>query len=80
MDSVWTPLADYLAALGDAFDAKEAVKRQEETTDAAWEFTRQHVQKTLGGILSPIQLKLMPYPAGWLFTAKKGFRVRYYSG
>jgi hypothetical protein len=80
MDSVWTPLADYLAELGDAFDAKEAVKRQEETTDAAWEFTRQHVQKTLGGILSPIQLKLMPYPAGWLFTAKKGFRVRYYSG
>lgn len=76
MDSVWTPLADHLAGLGDTFDAKEAVRRQEETSDAAWEFTRLHVQKTLGPILSPIQLKLLPWPAGFLYTAKGARGIR----
>jgi hypothetical protein len=77
MDSVWTPLADHLAGLGDTFDAKEAVKRQEDTSDAAWEFTRLHVQKTLGAIMSPIQLKLLPWPANFLYVAKtaRGFRM-----
>ena len=80
MDSVWTPLVDYLAALGDTFEAKEAVKRQEETSDAAWEFTRLHVQKNLGTILSPIQLKLLPWPAGMLYTAKKSLHIRMFTG
>jgi len=76
MDSVWTPLADHLAGLGDTFDAKEAVKMQEETSDAAWEFTRLHLQKTLGAILSPIQLKLLPWPASFLYTAKQARGIR----
>ena len=40
IDSVWTPLAEYLAALGDTFDAKEAVKQQEATTDALTGYAR----------------------------------------
>ncbi|MGZ3485147.1 MAG: carboxypeptidase-like regulatory domain-containing protein [Gemmatimonadaceae bacterium] len=76
MDSVWTPLAEHLAGLGDTFDAKEAVQRQEETADAAWEYTRLHVQKTLGAILSPIQLKLLPWPAGFLYAAKQAKGIR----
>jgi len=80
IDSVWTPLADYLAGLGDAFDIKEAVKQQEEMNDAAWEFTRLHVQKTLSGILSPIQLRLLGWPAGTLYRATKPLHIRIFSG
>jgi hypothetical protein len=76
MDSLWTPLADHLAGLGDTFDAKEAVQRQEETSDAAWEYSRLHVQKTLVTILSPIQLKLLPWPAGFLYVAKQAKGIR----
>jgi hypothetical protein len=80
IDSVWTPLVEYLAALGDTYDAEEAVKRQDSTTDDAWEFTRLHVQKTLAPILSPIQLKLLPWPAGMLYTAKKRMHIRIFAG
>jgi hypothetical protein len=81
MDSVLTPLAEYLAALGDTFDAKEALKHQEETIDAAWDFARLHVQKSLSSILSPIQVKLLPWPAGYLYNAKKPIRgVRAFIG
>jgi hypothetical protein len=81
MDSVLTPLAEYLAALGETFDAKEALKYQEETIDAAWDFARLHVQKSLSSILSPIQLKLLPWPAGYLYNAKKPIRgVRTFIG
>ena len=80
IDSVWTPLVDYLAALGDTFDAKEAVKRQEDTNYAAWEFSRLHVQRMLPEILSPIQLKLLPWPAGMLYGAKKPMHIRIFAG
>lgn len=80
IDSVWTPLAEYLAGLGNTFDAKEAVQRQDSTTDDAWEFTRRHVQKTLVNILSPIQIKLLPWPADFLYTAKKRVHIRMFTG
>jgi carboxypeptidase family protein len=79
IDSVWTGLADYLVALGDTFDEAEAVKRQEQANDDAWEYARQHVQKTLPSILSPIQLNLLPFPASFLFSAKKPVHVRIFS-
>lgn len=80
IDSVWTGLADYLVALGDTYDAKEALDRQEETTDAAWEYSRQHIQRTLRTILSPIQLKLLPWVARALYNSPKPVRIRMYSG
>ncbi len=60
IDSLLTPLADYLAARGDLFDSKEALRRQEETVDAVWEYSRIHVQKTLDNILSQVQMTLLP--------------------
>ena len=80
VDSVWTGLAEYLVALGDTYDAKEALDRQEETTDAAWEYSRQNIQRTLGKILSPIQLKLLPWVAKLLYNANKPVHIRLYSG
>jgi hypothetical protein len=76
-DSLWTSLADYLAALGDNFNSAEALKRQEAATDDAWELTRLDLQKTLPAILSPVQLQLLPsFPAGMLFRAKEKVHIR----
>lgn len=80
IDSVWTPLADYMVGLGDTYDVKAALQRQEDATDAAWEYARLHVQKTLGKILSPIQIKLLPWEAALLYKAKEPVRIRMYMG
>jgi hypothetical protein len=77
MDSVWATLTDYLANLPRDFNATDAVRRQEETTDAAWEYTRLDVQRTLGKILGPVQLNMMPDK--WLYTAREPVHPRYYS-
>jgi hypothetical protein len=78
IDSLWGPLADYLANLPDHFDVTEVLKRQEAATDSAWEVTRLDVQRTLPGILSPIQLSLLPGTAGYLYKAKKPVHIRQY--
>jgi hypothetical protein len=79
IDSVWTPLAEYMFGLGDTYDVNEALKRQEDATDAAWEYARLHVQKTLGKILSPIQIKLLTWEAAFLYAAKKPVHIRMFS-
>jgi hypothetical protein len=76
MDTLWTELAQYLAGLGDKFDAAQALKRQEETTDKGWEITRLDVQASLPRILSSIQLQLLPASSRFLFRANKPVHVR----
>jgi hypothetical protein len=78
MDSLWTGLADYLASLGDHFDAASALKRQEDATDDAWEISRIEVQQVLSTTLTPAQLRLLPWPAQMLYNARerlKGIRM-----
>jgi hypothetical protein len=60
MDSLWQSLASDFARLGEQFDVAAAVKRQESAIQAAREITRVHVRGTLGDILTPVQLRLMP--------------------
>ena len=76
IDSMWTDLSEHLAGLGDQFDAREALERQEKTIDAAWELSRQDLQRTLPRILSPAQLRVLPNPANFLFEARKPVQVR----
>lgn len=76
VDSLWTTLGDYLANLPTTFNATEAVRRQEETVDAVWEYSRLDVQRTLGNILSPVQLHLLPWPTGMLYRAKEPLHIR----
>jgi len=76
MDSIWTPLADYLAQLGDQIDVDDAVKRQEAATDSAWEASRLDVRASLPRILNPVQLRILPWPAVMLFRATKPLHVR----
>jgi hypothetical protein len=62
VDSAWTDLSTYLAALPDSYDHSEAVKRQETTIGNVWEMSRLHVQENMRKILSPLQLTMLP---GW---------------
>jgi len=78
IDSLWAPFIEHLVDLPDAFDARDALKRQEAVLDAAWELSRRDVQAALPGILSATQLRLLPWPASMLYQAKKpilGLRV-----
>jgi hypothetical protein len=61
IDSLWLSLATNFATLGDRYDVASAVHRQEDALAQGQELTRLHIRATLGGILTPIQLQLMPY-------------------
>jgi hypothetical protein len=81
IDSLWTPLSEYFADLGESFDVKDALKQQETTIESVWEYTRQDLRRSLPGILTPIQLKLLPFPAGYLYNSKeKKIRLRLFMG
>jgi hypothetical protein len=76
MDSAWTSLATYLAALPDRYDAHDAYKRAEDTIDAAWELTRRDVQRTRTTILNPVQLQLVPPVVRTLVTSQQPVHIR----
>lgn len=75
VDSIWGDLASYLVALPDTYDAKEALKRQEAAIDAVWETARAHAL-ALDTILTPQQLRLLPWPAGYLRALDRSKKVR----
>lgn len=78
-DSMWAGLAREFARYGDRYDAREALRRQEQVIDAVWELARVQSAK-LTQLLTPVQHKLLPWPAGWLRTTKPGFKVRIFAG
>ena len=81
VDSVWTALTSWLADLPDRFDAATALARQEGVIDEVWDMGRPEMQAVLPKILNPLQLKMLPWPAQMLYTAKKpikGLRTFYY--
>jgi hypothetical protein len=60
IDSLWLSLATNFADFGERYDVALAVKRQEDALAEAREITRLHMRATLGDILTPIQIELMP--------------------
>lgn len=80
VDSVWTDLTTWMAALPDRFDAKAALQRQEATIDQAWEMGRIELQAELPKVLSPVQIQILPGMAATFYKAKsmKGFRSFYF--
>jgi hypothetical protein len=80
IDSVWSSLSEYLASLGDHFDSADALKRQEAAVAAGWEVSRVDVQRTLPRILSPIQLKLLPWVPALLLKSNEKVQVRIFAG
>ncbi|MEO7218793.1 MAG: hypothetical protein ABI026_11415, partial [Gemmatimonadaceae bacterium] len=80
IDSIWTNVSEYLAALPDNFNSADALKRQEDAVEAGWELTRNDLKTTLPQILNPIQLKLLP--GMWTDLMKMTGKVpfRYFNG
>lgn len=74
-DSIWLEMATHLATLGDRYDTKAALVRQEAAVAAVWELTRNDAL-ALDAILNPQQLALLPWPAGYLRTIKRGQKVK----
>jgi hypothetical protein len=78
-DSIWATLAADLAALGDGYDAAAALKQQEAAVSAVWELTRRDVQTTLPRILSPLHLRLAPWPVDLLLRTQGPVNVRVFA-
>lgn len=76
-DSAWTDLAGFLSRLPEEFRTSEVRAHVESRMDDIWEMCRQEA-KRLDRFLSPVQLRLLPFPAGMLFNMKerpRGFRI-----
>jgi hypothetical protein len=76
VDAIWTELARYLATLPDRYNAAEALKRQEEATDRAWEASRQE-GVTIKAILSPLQQRMLPGLVDTIINSTEKIRIRY---
>lgn len=74
-DSIWLEMTTYLSNLGDRYNVKEALARQEAAVDAVWELSRNEAWG-LDTILNPQQIKLLPWPAGYLRSIKRTDKVR----
>ena len=69
VDSLWLALATHFVELGEKYDVAAAVRRQEDAIAEARELTRVHMRATLGEVLTPIQLQLMPGASVYRATA-----------
>jgi len=78
--TVWTALAEHLAALPDEFDTKAVLRRQERVVDEAWEFSRQDVQRTLPAVLSPVQLRILPWLPKMLYESDGKLNLQFLTG
>lgn len=77
IDSVWRPLAHYLANLGDRYDAAAALRRANAASDSAWAVT--HAERpTVRRILTPLQWQLAPGMAKSLLDPKS--KLRFFFG
>lgn len=76
---IWTNLANNLTDLPSDFDVQFAVHKIDAAADEAWEFSRVEAHR-LPAVLTPLQLRLLPWPAGILARSDKPvkFRVVYY--
>jgi hypothetical protein len=80
MDTIWTALATYLAALPDHFDTKAVLERQESVVGDAWEYSRQDVKRTLPAVLSPVQLRILPWLPKMLYESKGRLNLQFITG
>ncbi len=78
-DSLWGALAGEFARYDERYDTRAALLRQEAVIDAVWERARSYSMK-LTDLLTPVQHKLLPWPASFLRTSKPGFKIRIFAG
>ena len=75
MDSLWSDIADYVAALPEHYDGAAALKRQEAATDKGWEITWKE-GATIRSILNPLQLRMIPDFVGMIINSKEVPHIR----
>lgn len=75
VDSVWRSLSRTLAGMGAQYRAAGAFKLQEAAARDVSEIARQAARR-LDGVLTPVQLRLVPFPADFLGRAKRGELLR----
>ena len=80
LDTVWTSFAEFLAALPDEFDTKAVLERQERVVGDAWEYSRQDVKRTLPLVLSPVQLRILPWLPKMLYESKGKLNLQFLTG
>lgn len=71
-DSILVRLADYLSNVGDDFVARDAARRQNDALGAVWDLGRTYVKRALPAALNRYQLRMLPWPADRLYTARLG--------
>src|SRR5262249_18359749 len=76
VDSLWTALSMYLAALPDEYDMKAAYAHADSVVDDAWEITRLDVPPHMPKILTPVQRPLLGGYSGRLLNAPARLHVR----
>jgi len=69
-DSVWLDLAQYLSGLGDEYDVRLALARQETAIRHVWVLAWEDVRRSLPTMLTPIQLALLPGTAAALLRSE----------
>jgi len=78
LEAVWVALAEYLVSLPDQYEVGDALRRQEDATDQAWEISRQESPR-IRSILSPLQLQLLGGVVRTVLEADEKLNVRIYS-
>lgn len=73
VDSIWLSVATEFVSLPDRYDVAAAVRRQEEAIAEARELTRVSLRATLGEILTPIQLRLIPKDILAMYNAESTY-------
>ncbi|HET7187378.1 MAG TPA: hypothetical protein VFI52_04455, partial [Gemmatimonadaceae bacterium] len=69
VDSTWRAALAPLVAMGDDYDGNVAMHIIDDATEKAWLAARDEVL-VLERILSPLQMRLAPFPIPWLVQAK----------
>jgi hypothetical protein len=67
-DSILTALATDLANVGDNFNARDAVRRQDEALAALWDAGHVAIRRELPRILNRFQLRMLPSWPNQLYT------------
>jgi hypothetical protein len=75
-DSALTTFSDWMASLPVRYDAANALKRQTEWYEAILNIGREEAQASIKPVLTPIQLRLLPFPFDVMMRATGHLTMR----
>jgi len=75
----WSAWSNELARMPDHYDVSDLVKRQGKVIQEGWDIAQAEAHATLPKILTPIQLRLLPGNAAFIYKSDKPIPNRYFS-